>query len=403
MHALEEKDTMFLDNLQEKIEIMKKRKELINQHPYKVWQGKDGNWYTHFPDEEKGRILKKRKLLKNLEDDIIQYYSDLEENKPITFKSAYLKWRVTQDKLVKSNTVQKYVTDYQRFFEGTEFETLLITDITEETVKVFLCQTIENKKLCTTAAKSLFGYMKNTFKSALINDKRLSCNPMASLEAKQFYKYCTQLQRPMDKTIVTDKEMNALYQQFEKDYQNQPEYIPTYAVEFATLTGFRVSEISALKWECIKEAYIIVDKSEKYDRKTETYFIGETKNKKARIYPITDEIRTLLNRVKKVEMQYGYISEWVFSNEDGRIHAPIISSCSKNKCRQIGITEKGIHAYRRTVNSKLRCNGVSSLMAAALMGHSKEVNENYYSFDITTMDEKFEMVAKINHQTQHCG
>ena len=56
--------------IQEKIN-MSKRKELLNKHPYKIWEGKDGKWYTYIPDQEKGRILKKRINKENLEEDII--------------------------------------------------------------------------------------------------------------------------------------------------------------------------------------------------------------------------------------------------------------------------------------------------------------------------------------------
>lgn len=98
-------------------------------------------------------------------------------------------------------------------------------------------------------------------------------------------------------------------------------------------------------------------------------------------------------------MESGALCEWVFADENGRIHAPIISSCSKNKCRQIGIIEKGIHAYRRIVNSKMRCNGVSVTVAAALLGHTEEVNENYYTFDVSSLAEKTKIVATINLNT----
>lgn len=196
----------------------------------------------------------------------------------------------------------------------------------------------------------------------------------------------------------TDVEMKLLYEQFCKDYHEQPEYIPTYAVEFASLTGFRVAEISALKWENVTDEYILVDKSEKYNRKTKEYYIDKTKNQKERLFPLTEEIRSLLNRVKKAEIKAGYVCEWVFANEEGRIHAPVISSCIKNKCRQVGITEKGIHAYRKTVNSKMRCNGVSSVVAASLLGHSQAVNEEYYTFDVATLDDKARVVSEMNHQ-----
>lgn len=54
-----------------------------------------------------------------------------------------------------------------------------------------------------------------------------------------------------------------------------------------------------------------------------------------------------------------------------------------------------IPRYRKTFNSKLRCNGVSSIEAASLLGHSKEVNENYFTFDIRSLKEKADMVSKV--------
>lgn len=40
---------------------MEKRKELLAEHPFKPWEGKNGFWYVYIPDEKKGRVLKKRK------------------------------------------------------------------------------------------------------------------------------------------------------------------------------------------------------------------------------------------------------------------------------------------------------------------------------------------------------
>ncbi len=190
--------------------------------------------------------------------------------------------------------------------------------------------------------------------------------------------------------------MEQLYKRFYEDYRDHPNYIPTYAVHLASLTGMRVGELSALSWEDITNDYIIIRKSEKYNRIAKQYFIDKTKNGKERIFPITEEIRILFDMIKKVEISYGYICEWVFANEYGRIHAPVISSCAKNKCRQLGIDEKGIHAYRRTLNSKMRCDGVSATVAASLLGHTKEVNEQYYTFDVSTIGQKAGILSKIN-------
>ena len=45
--------------IQEKIE-MAKNKELLEKHPYTIYQGKNGKWCTYLPDEKKGRVFRKR-------------------------------------------------------------------------------------------------------------------------------------------------------------------------------------------------------------------------------------------------------------------------------------------------------------------------------------------------------
>jgi len=392
-------DIINLAYIQDEIN-MNKREKYLKNHPYLIWEGKDGKYRTYLPDEIKGRRLVKRNNRKSIENAIILFYQESEERLQFDFKAMYFKWREVQDQLVGGNTRCKYDTEYIRYFKGSEFEEKIMKDLTEEDIKIFICISIKNKRLNKKAAKTLFGYIRNVVRSARIN-KVIIDNPMEFLQAKQFYGYCVDDEKSTEEKVVSDVEMKKLYTQFQKDYEKKPEYIPTYAVEFATLTGFRVAEISALRWENITDEYILVDKSEKYDRSTKKYYVDKTKNKKERYFPMTEEIRRLLDRIKKVEIQCGYICEWVFANEGGRIHAPIISSCTKNKCRQIGITEKGIHAYRKTLNSKLRCSGVSAVVAAELLGHSKEVNEQYYTFDITSIRDKANIVSQIDYQTQN--
>lgn len=268
----------------------------------------------------------------------------------VTFKDMYFRWRKVQDKLVDDNTITKYETDYKRYFEDADFSKKDIKGITEEDIKIFVCETVKTRKLSKKACKTLFGYVKRVMNSARINHI-ISDKPMEFMEAKAFYKYCTEKKKPVEARIISDMDMEKLYERFKEDYRNNPSYIPTYAVEFASLTGMRVEEIAALSWSNIFDSYILVDKSEKYNRRTKDFYIDSTKNGKERVFPITEEIRGLLERVKKAELQYGFICEWVFAGKEGRIHA-----------------------YRRTVNSKMRCEGVSATVAAALLGHSEEVN-----------------------------
>ena len=68
----------------------------------------------------------------------------------------------------------------------------------------------------------------------------------------------------------------------------------------------------------------------------------------------------------------------------------------RNKCEQAGISVKSIHALRRTLNSKMKCMGVSSTVAASLLGHTEEVNELNYTYDVTTIEEKRDIVKRLS-------
>ena len=80
-----------LSYVQEQVE-MDKRKELLQKHPNKIWQGTDGKWYTYMPSEDNdaGRKLIKRASKKQLEDIVICYYKQKAENP--TFKEAFHDW-----------------------------------------------------------------------------------------------------------------------------------------------------------------------------------------------------------------------------------------------------------------------------------------------------------------------
>lgn len=53
---------------------MRKREELIKNHPFKIWQGKNGSWYTYLEDSGKpnGRRLVKKSSEKAIKDAIVE-------------------------------------------------------------------------------------------------------------------------------------------------------------------------------------------------------------------------------------------------------------------------------------------------------------------------------------------
>lgn len=163
------------------------------------------------------------------------------------------------------------------------------------------------------------------------------------------------------------------------------------------LTGMRVGELAALRWECITDNILHINSSEHrsdYDDKPCEYYIGEPKNGKHRDFPMEDEIQELLSRVKSMQETHGIISEYVFANKDGRVNSHTISCAMTRRCKDAGIEPKCIHDIRRTVSSHLR-KSLPVATVANMLGHLEETNENYYNFDVETDETKRKCLKKM--------
>ncbi len=381
-----------MDDVQNSMESMK-RDEFLKKHQYKIWQGKDGKWYTYLPDDKKGRVKKKKSSKKEIENVVIEYYKNL-KMEPVIFKQRQL------DCGVSNNTMNRYNCDYVRFFEDSTIEFMDISKIDDEILYCFLINRIRQKELSYRAAKTMFGMLNGIFQKAQ-KDKIIQVNPCESIDFPVLRKHCkVQIGKTAEERVVSDEQMKLLYDIIAQDHRNKPNYIPPYAIELASLTGMRVGELAGLIWGNVnfKEKYILVDRSEKYDREKKAYFIDTTKNAKPRFIPMSREIEALLKQVKKVETGYGYLCEYVFANENGRIHARVISDCMRNKCIQAGIQTKSIHALRRTLNSKMRCEGVSSIVASSILGHTEKVNNSNYTYDVSDNQYKINVMSNINRE-----
>lgn len=380
---------------------MKKLNDILKAHKYKIWQGDNGSWYTYLPDENKknGRRLIKKKSQDKINETILNFYNTQEYKNEDTFKDLFLSYRELKSEVVSNNTIAKYDSDYKRFFEKTWLETTDIKKITGDKLEVFIIKRIKDLQLNQKAAKALISYIKGVFTHAIINEK-ITKNPCMFLKSNSnYFRYCNVGVVNIEDRIASNEEIAAIMKQIKTDHIQKPNYIPSYAVELSILTGMRVGEISALTWDSIKDGSIIVDKEEIYDRTTNLYYVVDhTKNRKSRVIPITNDIESLLNRIENVEKMFGYYGEYIFMNEKGKINKRTISDCARNKSYQAGLKSKSIHCYRRTINSTIRCSGVSSVIASSLIGNTEEVNQQYYTYDVTDMEQKRAILENANKE-----
>ena len=253
------------------------------------------------PNAESWQKMQRRKLVKKkelsaLETAIYEYWDQQEIPR---FRDRFDAWTERQKKCGRSdNTIEKYESDYKRFFQGDVFESLPISDISDEEIAEFITRLLERKQIPYRALKAMFGYICGVMEKS-IRDKLISENPCKYVDLEMFKQYCV-LEKPKtaDERTISNKEKKILLDKLEGSNRIN---IARFAVELSLYTGMRVGELAGLKWEDInyEEKIITICRSEKYNRKKKEHYISSTKNDKVRYFPITTEIENLLIKIKK--------------------------------------------------------------------------------------------------------
>lgn len=379
-----------MNTIQTQIE-MKTTKEYLEQHTYSIWKGNDGYWHTYLPNSDGTRKPIKKKSEKDIKETVVQYWKDKYNN---TFKERYKTWIERQEACGRSgNTIYKYEKDYERFFAGDLFENMDIRDITEVEISEFIKRLLKRKPIPYKALKAMYGYLKGVFRKAIVDKVIKNDDPCQYVDLPYYKQYCTE---PNKKTAAQRTFSNSERKSVLNKVETK-ETVVRYAVGLAMFTGMRVGELAALKWEHVdyNAKHILVCASEKSDRKTGEVKISTTKNDKIRKIPLTDDMKEILDKVKRLEVKNGWLTEFIFSNETGRVRARTISDCARNLTMTAEFSNsKSIHAARRTLNSNMRCDGVSEVVTAAILGNTERVNTEHYTYDVTTNDYKYDVMTK---------
>lgn len=109
------------------------------------------------------------------------------------------------------------------------------------------------------------------------------------------------------------------------------------------------------------------------------------------------QIIKLLERIKRVQTEYGILCEWIFTDGNGGyVHAGNITSYMTRLCRECGLSGGGITKLRKTASSDLQTNGTPKAIVASMLSHTTEVNEKYYTYDTSNLDQKKKIIQDRN-------
>ena len=146
---------------------MNKRKEILSNHPYEIYQEKSGKFCTYIPDEKRRRVLVRRKTMEEVEDVVVEYWEE-QINSP-TLKSIFYEWldrKIGYNEISKA-TYDKYSNDFRRFYEDDrKFGDNRIKNIDEDDVEDFLKESIPKHSLTAKGFSNLRLITSGLFKQA---------------------------------------------------------------------------------------------------------------------------------------------------------------------------------------------------------------------------------------------
>lgn len=378
-------------NIQSIIE-MKKRQELLDNHPYKIWCGSNGKWYTYLPDEMKGRVLKKRNNKKDIEEAIIIYWNET-INSP-TIKDIFYEWndyRLELNKISKSSHTrleQVFKRHYSTF--GKKH----IRDVTENEFIEFLERQIPEHSL---SAKA-FGSLKTITKGILKRAKRkklIFYTPEDVLFQLEISNNEFQKNIKEDYEEVFDEEETSTAIKYLKDNLD----IRNSAVLLMFITGARIGEIVALKSEDVN-----VEKNTIKIRRIETRYKENNKT----IYTVKMFSKTQAgNREIVVPSNYQWLlrnlkaysknKEWVFMEKNKRLTTLLIRKRVYKMCKDTNIYKKSPHKIRATYDTILLDANLDKRFIKDQMGHSDiTTSEKYYHRNRKSLEKKSEIINSIS-------
>lgn len=354
-----------------------KRQKILSEHCFEIYQEKSGKWATYVPSIAKGRVLKRKNTREELEDDIVEYYM---KYKNISIHQVFDMW--VQEKYeyseIQKQTLDRYNSDYERYFSGTLFDTLDIAEVTEEDIEKFIKTCIRDNQLTPKAYSGVRTMIRGIFKYA---KKRKYTNIsitnfFGDLELSR--KIFRRKKKIDNEQVFTDKEVRMI-----KDYVFDHLTLKGLGVLLVFYTGLRVGELAALKRDDWHGNYLNVERTEiRYkgdDGKYEFEVRDNTKTEAGdRTIFLNSEAVNILKHIRLLNP----FGEYLFETDGERIKAHNFANTIYRICERIDIKRRSIHKARKTFGTKLINADVDDRLVILQMGHTDiSCTKNYYYYN----------------------
>ncbi len=380
--------------VQEKYE-MKRRKQILDGHPYKITLGPDGYWRTYVKDGERKMI--RHKKLEDVEEDLVKFYLRLEDDPTLLELFTEYNDRRLASKNISQASHLRYQQDFNRFLGKIAYRKVRYISAD------YLCEYIE----------SLFAEMEISHK-AFSGFKTMLRDLFTIAYRRKYVDYHIQ-EDVLNMLLLGDKVFSKKRKSETEDAFSESEYarykeylaenmdIWNAALLLILISGLRNGEVVSLTYNDLKiyDTCAVI-----WVCKTETRYkdcSGEY------VYAVRDDAKTHAgNRPVIVPREYIWLVRWLMCGGSGddyvfnspktgkRMTTNSLRRRQERNCKKLGIIQKSPHKGRKTYGSILLDNNADKKMITGQMGHTTiDTTEKYYHRDIKSRDKKAEIINRI--------
>lgn len=391
LHYMEENGIINLEDMQEQI-AMSKRQELLRKNPWMISEPKTDNfWRCYVPDDTKknGRRQIKKTTRKAVEDEIIAYWKEEEENP--TVEEIFIEWneRRLNLKQISPGSYDRNIQTYNRHYK--KFGRRRIKHISPEDIEDFLEEQIPEHNL---TAKAFAG-LKTITKGIL---KRAKKRKLIDFNVEEiFYDLDTseasfrKSKKKDEEEVFSDEETDTMlrYLILNPDMRNL-------GLLLMFVTGLRVGELVSLKFDDIDGNIIRV-------KRTESRFLRDGKY----VYEIKESPKTIAgDRKDAIPEDYMWVidrlkrmnpfGEYVFMEKGKRFTTNVIRRRQEKNCKKLNMPVRSPHKIRKNYASIMLENKVDNKMLIKMMGHTDiSCTENHYHRNRKTEEQMTAIVNSI--------
>ncbi len=367
--------------------------DYFSQHKNKIWVSKDGRWCTHVKKGDGKITVLRRKNLDDLIKAITDHYRTFE--KVYFIEDIYELWKA--DKIeyqeISMQSVDKYDGDFTRFFKDSKINEKNIKYITEDDLEKFIKVTIKEKNLTKKAYAGLVTLLNAIFKRA----KKMHLTDISITYFIQDLELPNRLFKKVykdsDKEVFNIEEIPKI-----TEYLKEHCDIWNLGLLLQFETGMRIGELTALRYDDIKENGIMVQRTEIKYKNEQGKTVVDVGN-----VPKTDSgyrevilpecAKWTLNKIYELNPVHdGYL----FVNKKGkRIRGNTFNKRLSRVCDTLGLPHRSSHKIRKTYATMLLDNDVDTSFVAQQLGHSDvKITLGYYYYCNKTKDKK---IVEINN------